>query len=74
MSSKFKELLAIALSITSGCDICIKFHLRRAIEKGASEKEVAELLGVVVLMNGAPSDVWPRKIIQDELKKIKKDK
>jgi len=71
LPAKFKELVAIALSIANHCEPCIRAHLQRALELGATEEEIAELLGVTVLLNGGPSDVWPRKAIMEELKRAK---
>jgi AhpD family alkylhydroperoxidase len=71
LPAKFKELVAIALSIAGHCEPCIRVHLRRAIELGATAEELAELLGVTVLLVGGPADVWPREAIWGELKKAK---
>lgn len=72
LSAKFKELVAIALSIASNCEPCVRVHLRRALELGTTEEEVADLLGVTVLLNGGPSDVWPREAIGEELERAKR--
>ncbi|MGQ9478394.1 MAG: carboxymuconolactone decarboxylase family protein [Candidatus Bipolaricaulia bacterium] len=71
LPAKFKELVAIALSIASHCEPCIRVHLRRALELGATREEIAELLGVTVLLVGGPADVWTREAILEELKKVK---
>jgi alkylhydroperoxidase/carboxymuconolactone decarboxylase family protein YurZ len=60
-------LVAVAFSITSNC-----VHLRRALELGATPEEIAELLGITVLLNGGPSDVWTREAIADELAKARR--
>lgn len=70
---EFKGLVAIAFSIANNCEPCVRVHLRRALELGATEEEVAELLGVTVLLNGGPSDVRPRAAIGEELKRAKGD-
>ena len=71
LSVKIKELLAVVLSIAMHCEPCIKIHLRRALQAGATEEEIAETLGVTVLMCGGPADVWPVRIIEEELQKAK---
>ena len=71
LSVKIKELLAVALSIAVHCEPCIKIHLRRALEAGTTEEEIAETLGVTVLMCGGPADVWPVRIIEEELQRGK---
>jgi AhpD family alkylhydroperoxidase len=55
---KFKELLALVIGVTRECDGCIASHARGAARAGASAAEVAEALGVAVMMNGGPGTVW----------------
>lgn len=63
LSSQFKELVALAIAATRECDGCIVAHARGAARHGASRQQVAELLGVVILMNGGPGTVWgPRAL------------
>jgi AhpD family alkylhydroperoxidase len=63
LSAKTKELIALAVAVTRECDGCIASHARGAARRGASEVEVAEALGVTVLMNGGPGTVWaPRAL------------
>ena len=63
LSSKTKELIALAIAITRECDGCIASHARGAARRGATVDEVAETVGVTVLMNGGPGTVWgPRAL------------
>lgn len=63
LPAKFKELIALAIAATRECDGCIAAHARGAARQEASEAEVAEAMGVVVLMNGGPGTVWgPRAL------------
>ena len=63
LTAKTKELIALAISVTRECDGCIASHARGAARRGASEIEVAEALGVAVLLNGGPGTVWaPRAL------------
>jgi len=55
---KTKELIALAISVTRECDGCIAAHAKGAARAGATEEEVAEMLGVSVMMNGGPATVW----------------
>jgi AhpD family alkylhydroperoxidase len=55
---KVKELIALAVAATRECDGCIAAHARGAARAQASEAEVAEAMGVVVMMNGGPGTVW----------------
>ena len=47
-----KEIIALAISVADECDGCIAYHAKGAARKGASAQEVAEALGVVLLMTG----------------------
>lgn len=63
LPAKVKELIALAIAATRGCDGCIAAHALGAARQEATEAEVAETMGVVVLMNGGPGTVWdPRAL------------
>ena len=55
LSSKYKELIAIAISIVVQCEWCIAFHVKMAIDKGASRQEIMESCWVAVAMGGGPA-------------------
>jgi AhpD family alkylhydroperoxidase len=58
LDRKIKELMALAISVTHGCDDCIAHHVHDAIEAGATRKEFADTLGVAVLMGGGPGMIY----------------
>lgn len=58
LDTKTKELIALAIAISSRCDGCIASHARGAAKQGATEAEVAETIGVTVLMAGGPATVY----------------
>ena len=53
-----KELIALGVSVTLRCDGCIASHARGAAIAGASREEVAEAIGVAILLNGGPATVY----------------
>lgn len=57
LQSKTKELIALAIAVSQGCDGCIASHARGAALQGASAEEAAEAIGVAVLMTGGPGTV-----------------
>jgi AhpD family alkylhydroperoxidase len=57
LDAKTKELIALAIAVSKQCDGCIASHARGAARRGATDDEVAEALGVTVLMNGGPGMV-----------------
>jgi AhpD family alkylhydroperoxidase len=48
---KTRELICIAVAITTRCDACIGNHVKKAIEAGATRSEIADACGVAVAMN-----------------------
>lgn len=53
-----KELIALAFSIAQQCDGCIASHARNAVRKGVTAEEVAEMIGVAMLMMGGPATIY----------------
>jgi AhpD family alkylhydroperoxidase len=63
LPAKVKELIALAIAVTRECDGCVGAHALGAARRGATEEEVAEAMGVAVMMNGGPGTVWgPRAL------------
>ncbi|BBZ00113.1 carboxymuconolactone decarboxylase family protein [Mycolicibacterium fallax] len=58
LPTKTKELIALAIGVTNRCDGCIASHARGSARAGATKEEVAEALGVAILMNGGHSTVF----------------
>jgi AhpD family alkylhydroperoxidase len=60
---KIKELMALAIAVTRECDGCIAAHAKGSAAARATEAEVAEAMGVAIMMNGGPGTVWgPRAL------------
>lgn len=58
LPARIKEVIALAIAVAEECDGCIASHARGAARKGATPEEVAEGLGVAVLMTGGPGTVY----------------
>jgi AhpD family alkylhydroperoxidase len=58
LPARIKELIALAIAVTRECDGCVVSHARGAARRGATAEEVAEAMGVAILMNGGPGTVW----------------
>jgi AhpD family alkylhydroperoxidase len=58
LPARIKELIALAIAVTRECDGCVAAHARGAARRGATSQEVAEAMGVAILMNGGPGTVW----------------
>lgn len=58
LDPKTKELIALAIAVSHRCDGCIASHARGAAKHDATEQEVAEAIGVAILMTGGPATVY----------------
>ena len=58
-----KELIALAIAIVKKCDGCIAAHAKGAAAKGVTRQQLAEMVGVTMLMEGGPATVYgPRAL------------
>lgn len=47
---KYKELIAVAVALTTQCPYCLEIHSGRAREAGVSEQEMAEVVAVAAAL------------------------
>ena len=55
ISTKHKELIALAIGITQHCSGCIGFHVKALHKLDCSREELEEMLSVAVYMGGGPA-------------------
>jgi AhpD family alkylhydroperoxidase len=58
LSAAVKELMAVAIGIVTRCDGCITLHMHDALRAGATREQVAETIGVALLMGGGPASTY----------------
>jgi AhpD family alkylhydroperoxidase len=58
LDAKTKELIALGIAVAVRCDDCIAFHVKAAVERGASREEVLETLGMAIYMGAGPSVMY----------------
>ena len=58
LDSKTKELIALGIAVAVRCDDCIAFHVKSALEQGASREEVTETLGMAIYMGAGPAVMY----------------
>jgi len=63
LDDKTRELIALAVAVTTRCDGCIAVHSKRALETGASKGEIAEALGVAVALNAGAALVYSARVM-----------
>lgn len=56
--ARLKEAIALAISVAKRCDGCIAYHAKAAVRAGATPGELAEVLGVALLMDGGTASVY----------------
>lgn len=55
LSALHKELIALAIAVSTRCDACIGFHMKALLRLGATRGQVVETLAVCTYMGGGPS-------------------
>ena len=55
LDTECKELIALAIAVVKGCSACIAYHARALAALGANAEEVAEAIGVTMVMDGGPA-------------------
>jgi AhpD family alkylhydroperoxidase len=58
LDSKTKELIALAIAVAIRCDDCIAFHVKAAVQQGASREEIMETLAMAIYMGAGPSVMY----------------
>jgi AhpD family alkylhydroperoxidase len=58
LDSRTKELIALAIAVSTECDGCIASHANAAVQHGATLEEAAEAIGVSILMSGGPASIY----------------
>ena len=58
LDAKTRELIALAVAVTTRCDGCIAFHTEAARKAGATKEEMTEALGVAIALNAGAALVY----------------
>jgi AhpD family alkylhydroperoxidase len=54
VSTREKQLMAIALSLLAKCEPCVKLHIDKSRKIGLSEEEIEEAVWMAISFGGAP--------------------
>jgi AhpD family alkylhydroperoxidase len=63
LDAKTRELIALAVAITTRCDGCIDAHVRKAKVAGATREEMAEALGVAIALNAGAAFTYALHVL-----------
>jgi AhpD family alkylhydroperoxidase len=63
LGEKTRQLISLAVAVTTHCDGCIVVHTDAALKAGATKEEIAEALGVAVSMNAGAALVYSTRVL-----------
>jgi len=58
LGAKVRELISLAVAVTTHCDGCITIHTDNALKAGATREEISEALGVAMAMNAGATLIY----------------
>ena len=61
---KTKELIALAIGVAVRCDDCIAFHVKAAVQHGATREELMEVMGMAIYMGAGPSVMYAAQAVE----------
>jgi len=64
LSTKVKELIGIALSIAYQCKFCVAWHVKHALDEGATREEIIEATMVAGTLGGGPSLMFSKYVFK----------
>lgn len=64
LDAKTRELIALAVAVTTRCDGCIASHASAAREAGATEAEVSDALGTAIALNAGAAYVYSLRAME----------
>jgi AhpD family alkylhydroperoxidase len=59
-----KELIALAIGVSSRCDACIGFHVKALIRLGVTREQLMETLGICTYMGGGPALMYAAEAVR----------
>ena len=63
LDDKTRELISLAVAVTTRCETCIAVHTKMAVAAGASREELIEAMGVAVNLNAGAAMVYASHVI-----------
>jgi AhpD family alkylhydroperoxidase len=63
LDPKTRQLISLAVAVTTRCDGCITIHSHEAYKLGATREEISEALGVAVAMNAGAALVYSTRVL-----------
>lgn len=64
LDKKTKELIAIAIAVSSHCPGCIGFHSQTLVKLKTTREELLETLSMAIYMGGGPSLMYAAEALE----------
>ncbi len=64
LDTKTKRLMALAVGLRAGCELCVIGQTMFALEAGATKEEIFETISVATTMGGTPGLAESYRVIQ----------
>lgn len=64
LDAKTRELIAIAVAVTTRCESCISVHAEAAIKAGATDEEVAGALATAIALNAGAAYAYALRAME----------
>ena len=71
LSQKYKELIALGISISKACYGWIEYHVSSAADLGATKEEIQEATAVAIALGGGIAE-WPARFVFKVLEELEK--
>lgn len=63
LDEKTRQLISLAVAVTTKCDGCIVFHTEAALKANVTKEEISEALGVAVAMNAGAALIYSTRVL-----------
>ncbi len=63
LDAKTRELISLAVAVTTRCDGCIAVHAKAAVKAGASRQELVDALSVAIALNAGAAMVYSARAL-----------
>ena len=64
LDDKTRELISLAVAVTTRCESCISVHAEAAVKAGASDDEVAAALATAIALNAGAAYTYSLRAIE----------
>lgn len=64
LDEKTRELIAIAVAVTTRCESCIAVHAQAAVKAGATESEIAGALATAISLNAGAAYTYSLRAME----------